>query len=33
MFAMKKVTEKNKINDYKMLFGNDSGRANEQTKR
>ena len=33
MFAMKKVTEKNKVNDYKMLFGNNNGGANEQTKR
>jgi len=33
MFAMKKVKEKNKMNDYKMLFGNDGGRRNQQTKR
>ena len=29
----KKVTEKDKINDAKMLFDNNSGRANAQAER
>ena len=33
MFAMKKVTEKNKINDDKMLFDNNSSHANAQAER